>query len=396
MRLGLPATTVWGETWRVLLAIAAGALAWIGSWLTVDMEQRGGPLGWLAVGDPVIGALTLVLMLFRRRWPLAIALLLTALSAVSVSAAGASAIAVISMATRRRWREVLTITPVFIAAAPVWDLIFPPEEPGRWFLVTTLVIQVLSLVVCVSLGYYIGVRRDNITALRERAESAEREQGRRVEQARATERARIAREMHDVLAHRISLIAMHSGILAYRDDLPAAQVREIAATLRDNADQAVSELREVLGVLRGAQEPDQPLGPQPDLTHLGDLIEDLREGGTPIQLNVRVQVTEVPETISRHAYRIVQEGLTNARKHAPGMPVSVALAGGPVDGLEVTVVNQPAAYGVSAPEEAAQSSGSGLGLLGLAERAVLSGGRLSYGNDRAGRFTVRAWLPWGA
>lgn len=394
MRTALPATTPWGETWRVLAAAAAGVVAWLGTWATIELEGRVGPEWWLAWGDPVVGVLALGLMLFRRRWPLGVALILTILSMFAVSVAGASAVAVISMATRRNWREVLIVTPFFLAASPVWDLLFPPAEPGRWALVTSLVIQVLSLVVCVAIGYYIGVRRDNITALRERAEAAEREQGRRVEQARATERARIAREMHDVLAHRISLIAMHSGILSYRDDLPRAQVREIATTLRDNADHAVSELREVLGVLRGAQEPGQPLGPQPDLTHLGDLIEEVRGGGTPVQLNVRVPAADVPETVSRHAYRIVQEGLTNARKHAPGMPVSVALSGGPTDGLEVTVVNQPSAYGASAPEEAAQSSGSGLGLLGLAERAVLSGGRLSYGNDRAGRFTVRAWLPW--
>jgi signal transduction histidine kinase len=394
MRLGLPATSLWGETWRVLLAIVLSGLAWTGTWFSIEEEGRTGPLGWLLYGDPALGVLALGLMLLRRRWPLPVTLAIGVLSAVSVSSAGPLGVAMVSLATRRRWREMLVASPVFIVAAPVWDRIFPPADDQSWTWATTLLIQVLTLVACVAVGYYIGARRETIAALQQRAESAEREQGRRVEQARATERARIAREMHDVLAHRISLIAMHSGALAYRDDLPREQVREIASTLRDNADQAVTELRTVLGVLRGSEEASQPLGPQPDLTTLADLLEQARVGGTPVQLNLRVQVHEVPEAISRHAYRIVQEGLTNARKHAPGRPVTVALTGGPSDGLEVTVVNEPAAYGATPEEDIVQGSGSGLGLLGLAERAVLSGGRLSYGNDRSGRFVVRAWLPW--
>jgi signal transduction histidine kinase len=243
-------------------------------------------------------------------------------------------------------------------------------------------------------GMYLGSRRELMWTLRDRAERAEAEQELRVDQGRSNERARIAREMHDVLAHRISLIAMNAGALTYREDLPPEQVREIAGTLRDNADQAVQELRAVLGVLRGAEEPGQPRGPQPDLNQLTALLEEVRAGGTPIVTTFRVEPAAVPETISRHAYRIIQEGLTNARKHAPGQPVTVALSGGAGDGLDLTVVNQPGPYGGSPQGDAVRDSGSGMGLLGLAERAVLSGGKLSYGTDRSGRFVVRAWLPW--
>nr|WP_281497008.1 histidine kinase [Ornithinimicrobium sp. F0845] len=259
---------------------------------------------------------------------------------------------------------------------------------------TNVTIQVLVLIAAFAIGYSIGVRRDNIAALRERAEVAEREQGHRVEQARATERARIAREMHDVLAHRISLIAMNAGAMTYREDLPPEQLREIAGTVRDNADQAVQELRAVLGVLRGNDEPDQPRGPQPDLAQLGALLDDARAGGTPVVTTLRVDPATVPEQVSRHAYRIIQEGLTNARKHAPGQPVTVSLSGSAGVGLDLTVVNQPKSYGVTPQGDAVRDSGSGMGLLGLAERAVLSGGQLSYGTDRSGRFVVRAWLPW--
>src|SRR5690606_20208550 len=112
--------------------------------------------------------------------------------------------------------------------------------------------------------------------------------------------------------------------------------------------------------------------------------------GTPC----RVKPATWPESSSSHAYRIVQEGLTNVRKHAPDMPATVSLSEGPGVGLDLTVVNEPRRYGGSPRSEAVRDSVSGMGLLGLAERAAFSGGQLTYGTDRAGRFAVRAWLPW--
>ena len=395
MRPGQPPTTRWGETWRVLVALLIGALVWLSSWATIDLENRVGPEWWLLTVDPLFGVISLGLLLLRRRWPVPVALVITALSSVSTLSAGACLIAVVSVATRRRWREMAVITPLYLATSFVWDWMFTsPTSASLAPTLTNVTIQVLVLVAAFAVGYSIGVRRDNIAALRERAEVAEREQGRRVEQARATERARIAREMHDVLAHRISLIAMNAGVLSYREDLPPEQVREIAGTVRDNADQAVQELRAVLGVLRGSDEPAQPRGPQPDLQHLSTLLDEVRAGGTPVVTTLRVETAAVPEAVSRHAYRIIQEGLTNARKHAAGQPVTVSLSGGPGVGLDLTVVNQPATYGGSPQSDTVRGSGSGMGLLGLAERAVLSGGQLSYGTDRSGRFVVRAWLPW--
>ncbi len=389
--------TRWGETWRILVAAGIGLFVWATSWAVIDLEGRTGPEWWLYAIDPLLGLLSLALLRLRRRWPVPVAVALILISTVATTASGAVLIAVISVATRRHWRELAAITPLYLATAFVWDRIFaPPEGPTLATTVSNVVFQVLVMVAAYAIGYSIGVRRDNIAALRERAEAAEREQEHRVEQARVTERSRIAREMHDVLAHRISLIAMNAGALSYREDLPPEQVRQIAGTVRDNADQAVQELRTVLGVLRGSDEPDQPREPQPDLGQLAALFDEVRAGGTPVVTTLRVDPATVPEAISRHAYRIIQEGLTNARKHAPGQPVTISLSGGPGVGLDLTVVNQPASYGESPPDEAVRGSGSGMGLLGLAERAVLSGGQLSYGTDRSGRFVVRAWLPWTA
>ncbi|WP_256839120.1 sensor histidine kinase [Ornithinimicrobium faecis] len=387
--------TRWGETWRILLAVLAGAILWVSSWASIDLEGRVGPEWWLFAVDPIIGLLSLVVMHFRRRWPVIVTVVLILMSTVATTAAGTVLIALISLSTWRRWRALALITPLYLATSFVWDFMFRVPGGQSWVTTATNVtFQMLVLIAAISVGYSIGARRDNLAALRERAEVAEREQGRRVEQARATERARIAREMHDVLAHRISLIAMNAGVLSYRQDLPPEQMREIAGTVRDNADQAVQELRTVLGVLRGSDEPDQPRGPQPDLVQLTTLFDEVRAGGTPVVTTLRVDPSSVPETISRHAYRIIQEGLTNARKHAKGQPVTVSLSGGAGVGLDLTIVNQPASYGEEPQHDGVRESGSGMGLLGLAERAVLSGGQLSYGTDRSGRFVVRAWLPW--
>lgn len=386
--------TRWGETWRLGLAALVGLLVWVASWATIDLEGRVGPLWWLFLADPLLGVASLVLLRFRRRWPVPVAVALLVVSSVATTAAGACGIAIISVATRRRWRELAVIVPLYLASSLVWDEMFSAPDQDWISTLTNVIVQVLALVAAIAIGYSIGVRRDNIATLRERAETAEREQARRVEQAKVTERSRIAREMHDVLAHRMSLIAMNAGILNYRQDLPPEQMREIAGTVRENADQAVQELRAVLGVLRGVEEPGQPRGPQPDLNHLAALLEEVRTEGTPVVTSFRVEAAAVPEAISRHAYRIIQEGLTNARKHAPGQPITVAMSGGAGAGLDLTVVNQPAEYGGTPHGDAARGSGSGMGLLGLAERAVLSGGQLSYGTDRSGRFVVRAWLPW--
>ena len=210
----------------------------------------------------------------------------------------------------------------------------------------------------------------------------------RVEQARIAERARIAREMHDVLAHRLSLVAMHAGVLAHRTDLGREEMANHAAVIRDNAENAVSELRGVLGVLRGGgtavTEP-----PQPTLAHLPTLIGEARLAGTPVEaVGEMPDLDELPSATSRAAYRTIQECLTNARKHATGRPVLLGISGRPGIGLVVELSN-PLTGAAPAVR------GSGLGLVGLRERVDLLGGALSYGEDD-GMFVVRIELPWEA
>jgi signal transduction histidine kinase len=206
------------------------------------------------------------------------------------------------------------------------------------------------------------------------------------------ERTRIAREMHDVLAHRISLLALHAGALEVRPDLPPEKVRETAELLRSTARQALEELRGVIGVLREDPAADRaPAAPQPTLSDIRRLVEETRRAGASIDLEMQVQQPDaVPGPLGRDAYRIVQEALTNIGKHAGGTAGRVRVAGGPQEGLHVSVRNRIPVHAHSGPA----LPGSGAGLLGLQERVALTGGTLVHGPDGSGDFVVEAELRW--
>jgi signal transduction histidine kinase len=239
-------------------------------------------------------------------------------------------------------------------------------------------------------GAYIGSRRELFWTLEQRAERAEAEQELRVAQARGNERARIAREMHDVLAHRISQISMHAGALGFREDLTADQMRASAAVIQEKAHEALTDLRGVLGVLRDDDTGALIDAPQPTYADLPALVADAREAGMHVDYRDLVERDGVlmPDVVGRTVYRIAQEGITNARKHAPGTTLHIDLAGSPEQGVDV-VLRNPLGFGTS------RTPGAGLGLIGLAERAELRGGRLEHQHDGSS-FVLRAWIPWTA
>lgn len=236
---------------------------------------------------------------------------------------------------------------------------------------------------------FVRSKRQLTLSLRDRARRAETEAQLRAEQAQRLAREAIAREMHDVLAHRLTLLSVHAGALEFRPDAPQEEIARAAGVIRESAHEALQDLREIIGVLR-AGEPDDAGRPQPTLAALDALVTECREAGMKVTLASRVtDPAAVPASVGRTAYRIAQETLTNARKHAPGTEVTVCVTGAPGDGLVVEVRN-PAPEG-----EVPSVPGSGQGLIGLTERATLAGGRLAHGAEHDGGFRVRAWLPWG-
>ncbi|MBW8172757.1 two-component sensor histidine kinase [Ornithinimicrobium sp. Arc0846-15] len=393
MRTAFKPLPWWAEAWRLGLS---GFLAFVfvvllvgaGPALSPDGETT--TQGWLAITEPVLGLVSLLIVHWRRRWPVTVAILISVASAFSVAAGIIATLAVISLGTRRQWREIIIVAPFYVAAGQVFDRLDPLAMGSTP--ITTAVMGLAVYVAMVSIGAYIGARRDSANLLLQRVESAEKELASRAARARADERARIAREMHDTLAHRISLIAVHAGALSYRDDLPPAQVKESAQLLRDNADQAVRELRDVLGILRATDEPGQSHTPHNSIADLPDLIAEVQSSGTKVALSMNFDhpVDTMAASTGRHTYRVIQEALTNARKHAPGMPVAVALSGGREYGLAFKITSDAAPYS----EEGDRPESSGMGLLGLTERVELAGGKLAHGTDRAGRFVVHGRLAW--
>lgn len=348
------------------------------------------PAAWHAVGVIVLGLAACLGLWFRRRWPLALALLTAAASAVSPVAGGAAIVALFSLAVHRPWQQALLGAFAMVVTAITSLLIYPPGE-SIW--VNSLLVLVF-VVATVGWGMYVRARRELLHSLRERARVAEADRDARLAQAREQERTRIAREMHDVLAHRISLVAMSAGALEYRPDATPEEVTKAAAVVRENAHLALEELREVVVVLREPSEDLETMSepPQPTVQDLESLVADSRDSGTVIELTVDVdRLDEIPDLIGRTAYRVVQEGLTNVRKHAPRNAAEVSLVGGPGAGLTITVINDlPGTEKVPG----APIPGTGTGLTGLSERVDLSGGRLEQGPRTDGSFRLEVWLPW--
>jgi signal transduction histidine kinase len=374
------------DAMMLALALGVGALVLGGTW------AEHSPLG--LVVDFAGGLLACAALWFRRSRPVAVAAVVIAISVVSALAVGAAIVVVFNAAIRASRRALAWIALASIAASAVFGLIYPGQDDY----LTSQLIGVLLIAIAVGWGLFARARRDLVGSLHERAERLEAEAQLHAEQAREGERRRIAREMHDVLAHRLSLLSLHAGALEFRPDAPPAEVAAAAAVIRDSARAALEELREVIGVLReGTEAATQPA--QPTLRDLAGLVEEARAAGARVELSLDPDDegawAEVPERNGRTAYRIVQEGLTNARKHAPGAVVRVRVDAGAGGAVEVEVANpRPLAAAVPAPGAAGGDlPGAGSGLIGLGERVALVGGELGHGPDADGSFRLRASLP---
>jgi signal transduction histidine kinase len=219
---------------------------------------------------------------------------------------------------------------------------------------------------------------------------AERDETRRAmvdtlrDQAVMGERARIARDLHDVVAHHVSAIAVQAETARLTTEGLPEEGRAHFESIGDTARDALNEMRRLLGVLREDADGKAERGPQPGLARLNELVDTARTAGTEVRLTVQGQVAPLPPGVDLCAYRILQEALTNARRHAPGAPVDVELDYG-TDTLRLRVRDHG-----PGPADAA---GEGLGLLGMRERAIMVGGSLTAGPAEGGGFAVDAALP---
>ncbi len=368
----------------VLVALAGVPLTWL--------DQRSGSHAeshYMLVADFAIGAGAALSIWLRRRWPVALMLVLTPLSLLFQFAGFACIIAFFTVAVHRRFPiaaaagvlQLLSLFPLYV--------LHPAHGMSYW---GSVLVGSIFVVAVLAWGMFVRARRQLLLSLRERAERAEATQQLKVEQAQHLERERIAREMHDVLAHRISLLSLHAGALEFHPDAPPEEIARAAGIIRDSARQALQDLREVIGVLRdGGDDHDSPERPQPTLADIPGLIDESRAAGMRVKLVETINdPDDLPTGVGRSAYRIVQEGLTNVRKHAPGSLAYVTIAGTSGAGLDIEVRNLlPVGRTASA-----DLPGSGNGIIGLTERVNLAGGQIDCGPTNAGEYRLHTWLPW--
>jgi signal transduction histidine kinase len=271
---------------------------------------------------------------------------------------------------------VWTSTRVFVAGAamlavPTFASVAIRGEPkgGASFTLVALVAMLLARRV-------VGDRE-------RRAQMAERERDLAAREAVVEERARIARELHDVIAHHVSMIVLQAGAERRVLDGAHSSTRDVLETVERTGRSALTEMRRLLGMLRA--DAHEPLTPQPGLTDVPALVTQLRDAGLPVELHIEGEPLELPVGIDLSAYRIVQEALTNALKHAGEATATVAIRYDKCS-LELEIVDD----GAGTPS--AVGSG-GHGLVGMRERVALYGGRLDAGRRPGGGFAVRVLLP---
>ena len=334
------------------------------------------PEGVLLLGLPVLG---LAMWLYRRTLPM-LPFVLSALL-VGLSPAVVVALIITSYAMGRyepRW-------PLRIAAAVLGLLAMavPVQVPTVEMVLGGIAGAAFFVLLPGVVGIWVRTRAELLVALRERAERAEAERELLAKDAVLTERTRIAREMHDAVGHRVSLMVLQAGAIEMAAGDPD-RVTTLAGHVQTAGRQALDELSQAVGVLRSGDQDDAPLAPQPGLDDLERLVKECRSAGMAVELHAPPALAVDPVT-SRAAYRIVQESLTNAGKHAPGAQVTVD-----VDRHERALVVR---VRNSAGSAAVDPSSGGFGLVGLRERVRTLDGTLRAEPRLDGGFLVEAVLP---
>ena len=394
--------------WRTALLILVCFGASIVCIVFSEWGQSAGPAsGAIAFGLIVAAIAVPVSLAWRHRAPYVITLVAAAAGVLVPIGASTALAALVSLIARRSGARVWWAAAVVglatmggavrdVAAETVAEsflktVLGPVNAPPHtmvalnWWVVPIVV--ALAMVPAIGLGLALRARRQSRVA-EVRAEVAGEHSARLGDAlARQVERERIAREVHDVLGHRLSLLNLHAGALEVNAQADEELARS-AALVRASAGQSVEDLRSLLSVLR--QDPgSEPALPEPSLADLPAVIDETVHTGVPVSATVYLDRAETADpALARAVYRIVQELLTNARKHAPGAQIRLAVTGGPQTGLGIDARNPylgPAAGG----------AGAGRGLQGIAERVELLGGQLAYGLDDGGAtFRVTVALPW--
>ncbi|MGB3683908.1 MAG: sensor histidine kinase [Rubrobacteraceae bacterium] len=291
------------------------------------------------------------------------------------------AFAIYNVAARFRW----PISASAAAAGVLWVLlaVAPQMDSG-------LSLPFVVAVVAWTWGTTVRVRRDYVDGLKERARQLEREKERQARIVAAEERARIAREIHDIVSHSLGVVVVMAEGASLKVRTEPERAEKAMVTVRDTGRNALAEMRRMLDVLRDGEPGSH--APQPGIAQLWPLIEESKASGLPVEMIVQGEPVEVPAGVDLVVYRVVQEALTNARKHAgPSLGKVAVRLRYEGDSLEVRVTDDGQGSGARPGSEA----GGGRGLVGMRERVAAYGGKLRTGPRPGGGFEVAATLPIG-
>ncbi|KUJ67617.1 histidine kinase [Streptomyces albus subsp. albus] len=348
---------------------------------------------------PIVLALCTVVTL-RRRAPEKMLLLVIAcgvaqlIADVGINPADFAMLVIIytCAATGARWASRLGLVGGLLATA-IAAIRWPAHNASSWDHTITVVFGTVPFALAWVLGDSMRTRRAYYAQLEERATRLEKEREERAKMAVTAERARIARELHDVVAHNVSVMVVQADGAAYVLDAAPDQARQALETISGTGRQALAEMRRLLGVLRTGE----PAGstdyvPQPDVEQIDDLVEQVRGAGLPVDFKVEGSPRPLPSGVELTAYRIVQEALTNTRKHGgPDVGASVRLTYFD-DGLGLLVEDDGRGSGRELYEDGG-ADGQGHGLIGMRERVGMVGGTLDAGPRPGGGFRISALLP---
>jgi signal transduction histidine kinase len=337
-----------------------------------------------ALGIPI--ALLASLPLYARRWrPLLVLALTTTATVLMLAIWGLYnpfpvGLALYTVADRCERR-----TSLLAGVAALVALVPPLGQHVGWSHPLVVGGRLLGFAVAWLIGDSIGTRRRYVAALEERAERLEREQAAEAARAVAEEQARISRELHDVIAHNVSVMVVQAAAAADVFDSRPDRAREALRNIERTGRAALDELRRLLG---GVRRVDERYAPQPGLDRLAELTARVRAAGLDVAVDVEGETRPLPASVDLSAYRVIQEALTNTLKHAHASRAEVVLRFRP-DELDVEIRDD----GVGA--RAATGNGTGQGLIGMRERLSLLGGTLRTGPSNGDGFAISARFPLG-
>nr|WP_308010782.1 histidine kinase [Streptomyces sp. AC495_CC817] len=343
------------------------------------------PLNAAAVEAPLITVATtaavsgVCLLVPQLRWPVAPAVVTIATAWWGWLLLPLLAVALFSLAVDRRARAA-----VGCAVAALGGNLLTYRVTSLWT-VQSYAFALLLPVLAIVIGLWLGNRRRLLQALTADVQHLRIEADLREEAARAAERSRIAAEMHDVLAHRLSLIALHTGVLVTKGDTLPVTIAERLGLLRGTSVEALGDLRDVLGALHDGRGAESGSGLAPVIREVRELVDEACAAGQQIEMIAEGHPSQAPTTHRLAVYRLVQEALTNARKHADGAQVAVRVDYRP----PATVVEVTNTSGASRSD----TVDSGYGLIGLRERVSTLGGHLDAGPAGAGTWRLAARIP---